>query len=380
MSLEAVHILSVASCNSQTRTGFYEASLSAQGNSVYYKADLADTTPNRCVIQGLIDGVKKLNKPSEITFIISTNIGRLNKPSGPNKDLLVKLNTLIVDGGHSALCDIQDGRQGKVLREKIRAAKGFDHLLLPGPSRLAYEESLSVSKRLDNHKNKSPNIYVIPPIDFGWEHLPTVEETLRKIKKSEEVREEGQELYDLAYRSEKFTQDWERALSIAKSMGMNSELRHAPSVMWMPAELHMEYGFVFKEDNNGTTYVVSHQEIPWLQSISMTQDILNSRPGGIQGTFKQVRWAGDIVEKTISSFERAQEEIPELARVCTRLTEVLKLQRESGWIIANRDRLRLELKRKATGLIGISARSWSGNPLAVMLRSDEQQEMTEYLF
>lgn len=379
MSLDAVRILSVGSCDAQSRLGYYEASIVRKDKSIYYKADVSDTTANRCIIQGLIDCVKKLERPSSIVFSFGTKIGKSSRKKGPNTDLLLVLDDVVMKGNHMATYDIQEG-QGSVLRATIREAEGFDHKLLPTAARVSYEDELSVSHRLDSHKNRQPFIYVIPPIDFGWEHLPTVEDTLKAIKRDEEIRSDGRELYDLAYRSEKFSKDWEQAVTIAKTMGMSSDFRQEPSVLWMPSELHMEYGFVFKEDNNGTTYVVSHIEMPWLESISMTRDILNNRPGGIQGTYKQVKWATDIVARAIDSYAEVNQEIPELANLCTRLADVLKLQREAGWIIANREEIRLRMKRKGTGLVGICARSWNENPLVSLLNDEEVQEMREFVF
>lgn len=379
MSKETISIISVGSCDAQSRLGYYEASISSQGQSTYYTAELADTTANRCILQGMIDCVKKLTSPSAIVFSVSTKLGSATRKKSPNKDLLLELEGLLKQGGHEAKYDVQEG-EGRSIRRTVRTATGFDHKLLPTTARVSCEDELSVSHRLDSHKNRQPFIYVIPPIDFGWEHLPTVEDTLKAIKRDEEIRSNGGELYDLAYRSEKFSKDWEQAVTIAKSMGMSSDFRQEPSVLWMPSELQMEYGFVFKEDNNGTTYVVSHIEMPWLESISMTRDILNNRPGGIQGTYKQVKWATDIVARAIDSYAEVNQEIPELANLCTRLADVLKLQREAGWIIANREEIRLRMKRKGTGLVGICARSWNENPLVRLLSNEEVQEMREFVF
>lgn len=379
MSLDAVRILSVGSCDAQSRLGNYEASIIRGNESEYYTAHQSDTTANRCVLQGMIDCVKKLTSPSAIVFSVSTKLGSATRKKSPNKDLLLELEGLLKQGGHEATYDVQEG-EGRSIRRTVRTATGFDHKLLPTAARVSYEDELSVSHRLDSHKNRQPFIYVIPPIDFGWEHLPTVEDTLKAIKRDEEIRSDGGELYDLAYRSEKFSKDWEQAVTIANSMGMSSDFRQEPSVLWMPSNLQMEYGFVFKEDNNGTTYVVSHIEMPWLESISMTRDILDARPGGIQGTYKQVKWATDIVARAIDSYDEVNQEIPELANLCTRLADVLKLQREAGWIIANREKIGLRVKRKGTGLVGICARSWNENPLISLLSDEEVQEMREFVF
>ena len=379
MSLDAVRILSVGSCDAQSRLGNYEASIIRGNKSEYYTADQSDTTANRCVLQGMIDCVKKLTSPSAIVFSVSTKLGSAARKKSPNKDLLLELEGLLKQGGHEAKYDVQEG-EGRSIRRTVRTATGFDHKLFPTTARVSCEDGLSVSHPLDSHKNRQPFIYVIPPIDFGWEHLPTVQDTLKAIKRDEDIRADGGELYDLAYRSEKFSKDWEEAVTVAKSMGMSSDFRQEPSVFWMPSELQMEYGFVFKEDSNGTTYVVSQLEMPWLQSISMTQDIISSRPGGIQGSIKQVKWAESIVSQAIGSYDQVVKQIPELAGLCLRMKEVLKLQREAGWIIANRDEIKMRIKRKSTGLMGICARSWHENPLVRMLNEEDVQKISAFMF
>ncbi len=358
-----VRIFSVGSCDSQTRKGYCEASITVDGKATYLKRDLEDTTANRCIIHGMIDALATLKTPSRVTLTSSTKIGTANKNRGPNADLIAELRGLLTQGDHHAEYEVQEGN-GQRLREIIRTAEGFDRNLLPASARGAYEDDYSISQRLDSQKARKPFVYVITPIDFGWDHLPTVDDTLKMIKRDEDRHKEGHEDYDLAYESGKFSKDWDEALSAAQAMGMSSDLRQDPSVLWLPDELMMRYSFVFKEDGNGTTYVVSHIEMPWLNHISMTQSLIDSRQTGLKGTFKQVKWAETIVEASLKSFQLVAAQIPELKGVCDRLAELLQMQRESHWVIANREVLKLRLlKSKKGDGFEVHKRGMSQNPL-----------------
>lgn len=90
-----VTISSVGSCDTTSRLGYYEILIEFNGeHNAYYKHHLTDTTANRCIIQGLIDGVKKLQAPYEVVLVSSCLIGLSTYPriKGPNSDIL---NTLI---------------------------------------------------------------------------------------------------------------------------------------------------------------------------------------------------------------------------------------------------------------------------------------------
>lgn len=91
--LKRVTISSVGSCDTATRLGFYEVLMECNGRRKHLRCDLTDTTANRCIIQGLIDGVSNLKEPHEVTLVAATTLGlfALPKLKGPNIDLLQKL-------------------------------------------------------------------------------------------------------------------------------------------------------------------------------------------------------------------------------------------------------------------------------------------------
>lgn len=108
------------------------------------------------------------------------------------------------------------------------------------------------------------HIYEIAPIDLGWEHLKTVRETAAILLQRSETtsRENDIDASDLHV----FLRSWESAKDAASDKGWEGDFRHEPVVMWIPNDTEFNYGFVFKQDNNGTTYVVSPVEMPWLES------------------------------------------------------------------------------------------------------------------
>lgn len=86
--------------------------------------------------------------------------------------------------------------------------------------------------------------YVIPPIDIGWELMPTVQE----LSGDEEV-------FDLFL----------LAVEAAIKTGWSGDLRwdSKPRVIALPKDFRPLVAFVWKDDN-GATYVVSPVELPWL--------------------------------------------------------------------------------------------------------------------
>lgn len=110
--------------------------------------------------------------------------------------------------------------------------------------------------------------YCIPPIDHGWQYLRTVAETLSDISAMDyEVGIKG----DIdAQTIREFLEGWEAAKEAAGEVGWEGDFRGHPRVFWLPSEYDCQFGFVFKQDNNGTTFVVSPQPLPHLGRIHET--------------------------------------------------------------------------------------------------------------
>lgn len=111
------------------------------------------------------------------------------------------------------------------------------------------------------------NYLYITIIDYGWEHLRSIEETLKIIadeSDSDNFLNEG-------YAKKKFLKDWDLAKGIAMDFGWEGDFREGsksgPSVFWLPSEIDMHYGFVFKQNNNGFTFVISPCELPLLKGM-----------------------------------------------------------------------------------------------------------------
>lgn len=108
--------------------------------------------------------------------------------------------------------------------------------------------------------------YAISPIDFGWDNLQTVEDFARelggrdaflKAKGADMIMEEGPQI-------EEFLDDWQSAKEAAYSEGWDGDTRQGPVVFWVPTSTTFQYGFAFKQDNNGITFVISRVPMPWL--------------------------------------------------------------------------------------------------------------------
>ena len=104
-------------------------------------------------------------------------------------------------------------------------------------------------------------VYGISPIDFGWEMLPSIEDTAAQIARAAAGE------YGEINAVEQFLQDFKVAKGMATRAGWEGDFRHEPKVFWIPDENAFAYGFVWKQDNNGETYVVSPQPLPWLNAL-----------------------------------------------------------------------------------------------------------------
>lgn len=110
--------------------------------------------------------------------------------------------------------------------------------------------------------------YEIIPIDFGWENLQTVGEVASRIGAAEgKARAEGFDPATDPALSE-FLSLWEAAKRLASDAGWEGDFREDPRVFWLPEENRFAPGFVFKQDNNGTTYVVTPHDLAHLDRLT----------------------------------------------------------------------------------------------------------------
>jgi hypothetical protein len=108
--------------------------------------------------------------------------------------------------------------------------------------------------------------YQISPIDIGWEHLRSVEETALEIADTDVRERIRDEQFNFAYPPlDSFLSRWDAAKHAAKGAGWEGDFIQGPCVFWMPTNDGMDFGFVFKQQNNGTTFVMAPVEMPHLE-------------------------------------------------------------------------------------------------------------------
>ncbi|HEY4582730.1 MAG TPA: hypothetical protein VIG88_07700 [Lysobacter sp.] len=110
------------------------------------------------------------------------------------------------------------------------------------------------------------HVYSIGPIDYGWHQLRTVRETLEVAAvpcEGSDPREGVDTSTSIA-----FLASWESAKEAALAAGWEGGFRLEPRVFWLPDDLQMAHGFVFKQDYNGATFVASPQPLPHLATLA----------------------------------------------------------------------------------------------------------------
>lgn len=91
------------------------------------------------------------------------------------------------------------------------------------------------------------------PIDFNWHMLDTVEATITTLSKHSNQYGDTLSFDDL----NNFLTSWNDAKKLAKDNSWEGDFREPPRVFWIPDDQEFVYGFVWKQDNNGSTFVVS---------------------------------------------------------------------------------------------------------------------------
>lgn len=99
--------------------------------------------------------------------------------------------------------------------------------------------------------------YEIPPIDINWEFLRTVEETATILAGQLAKERARGENFGATVDFDGFIGSWESAQQAATDAGWEGDFRRDPVVFWIPDDSDFLFGFVIKQDNNGTTYVIS---------------------------------------------------------------------------------------------------------------------------
>jgi hypothetical protein len=103
------------------------------------------------------------------------------------------------------------------------------------------------------------------PIDWNWQHLTPLETFVQK------VRDAGQDpklQEDEAFSVDEILADWEHAKALAHDKGWEGDFRVGPYIFWLPTETGFTYAFAFKQDNNGTTFIVSPVQLQWVEEFA----------------------------------------------------------------------------------------------------------------
>jgi hypothetical protein len=108
--------------------------------------------------------------------------------------------------------------------------------------------------------------YNVIPMDWGWDWLPTVKEFYSKLAKSTPDLPDpnfspllSSDIAD----AENFVM---AALKLGREIGWEGDFRSyaRPRVVVLPNENAPKLALVWKQDNNGQTFVVSQCELKWL--------------------------------------------------------------------------------------------------------------------
>jgi len=126
---------------------------------------------------------------------------------------------------------------------------------------------------------KTYHVYMLPPVDMGWGMFKTVRQVIDvacdDIKEQaahnfDNMLEYGHPIGRLEVDISDFLESYYQSLRAAKKTGWwEGDMRHEPVVVPLVRELEGEYGFMWKQSNNGTTFVVTPEEMPHYAQFAM---------------------------------------------------------------------------------------------------------------
>ena len=102
--------------------------------------------------------------------------------------------------------------------------------------------------------------YHLAPVDFGWELLPTLEEMAEKTARNDAAYAHHDEnMAADGGRTQELFESFKRAKEVAKEVLWEGDYRERPRVFLLPEEggYEFRFGFVWKQDNNGSTFLVT---------------------------------------------------------------------------------------------------------------------------
>lgn len=103
-------IMPVGSCIIASESGSYSAVLTFGGKSKYIsKSKIKTRSANYCILQGMLDAVKFLKRPTEVVLLASAPLG-FNTRHSPNKALCNQILDKLSEKGCSVYVTSCDGR------------------------------------------------------------------------------------------------------------------------------------------------------------------------------------------------------------------------------------------------------------------------------
>ncbi|MBY5716282.1 hypothetical protein HFO33_06705 [Rhizobium leguminosarum] len=111
--------------------------------------------------------------------------------------------------------------------------------------------------------------YRINPIDFGWEYLRSAESHRKQLATAFAEQKNSYERDDALKAINEFENLYNAAMDAGHKVGWEGDFRIEPCVGFLPAEVSLAIYLVWKQDNNGDTFVVSPMEMAWLEEISL---------------------------------------------------------------------------------------------------------------
>lgn len=130
-------------------------------------------------------------------------------------------------------------------------------------------------------------VYEMSPIDFGWSLAKTVKEVVKSLSENPEEAE--------WWCLDSFIKNWQEVLEIAHFCTCwEGDYRVEPRVFVVPQvnECELEYGFCWKQSNNGLTFLITPQPIlppPYDFYISHEPDFLQKAARRLGSKYKVIK-------------------------------------------------------------------------------------------
>ena len=104
--------------------------------------------------------------------------------------------------------------------------------------------------------------YHIFPIDFGWDFLPDLSHVISQAaaRDANDPTKYGDTAYEIL-------RGFRYAMAAMEVKGWEGDFRDGPKVFFLPNDTEFQWGFVWKQDNNGETFIASPQPMPWLRPV-----------------------------------------------------------------------------------------------------------------